>query len=187
MSRYPSCFVSKAVARARPATDRLTKIISHHELRLRGLARRTNGGTRVRQGSDFFAGRFRNAQSSPSAPASPVQSSRKRGVIEIVGMSFLVGLGCSRQIGPRHQSTSVRLARNAQKGTGRVSRRRNPPLYRRRTADYASLIRRSGCWQLSCVEGASVLIEKPGALHITSEFNQGIGTHRAGWRGSHHA
>jgi hypothetical protein len=70
MSRYPSCFVSKAVARARSATGRLTKIVGHHELRLRGLARRTNGGTGVRQGSDFFVGRFRNIPNpAPSAPA----------------------------------------------------------------------------------------------------------------------
>jgi len=65
MSQYPSCFVSKAGARARSATGRLTKIVGHHELRLRGLARRTNGGTGVRQGSEFFVGRFRNTQSSP--------------------------------------------------------------------------------------------------------------------------
>jgi len=44
MGRYPSCFISKAVARARSATGRLTKIVGHHKLRLRGLVRRTNGG-----------------------------------------------------------------------------------------------------------------------------------------------
>src|ERR1700738_3420214 len=57
MSRYPSCFVSKAVARVRSATGRLTKIVGHHELRLRGLARRTNGGKGFRQGSEFFSAR----------------------------------------------------------------------------------------------------------------------------------
>jgi hypothetical protein len=60
---------SKAVARARSATGGLTRIFGHHELRLCGPARRTNGGTAVRQGLISF-GRFRNTQSSPSAPAS---------------------------------------------------------------------------------------------------------------------
>jgi hypothetical protein len=44
---------------------RLTKIVGHLELRLRGLARRTNGGRGVRLGSNFFVGRFRNTQFSP--------------------------------------------------------------------------------------------------------------------------
>src|ERR1700730_16617199 len=59
MSRYSSRFVSKAVARARSARGRLMKIVGHHELVWRGLARRTNGEIGVRQGSDFF-GRFCN-------------------------------------------------------------------------------------------------------------------------------
>src|SRR6266851_7450912 len=63
MSRYPSCFVSKAVARARSATGRLTKIVGHHELRLRRPE--DEGGTGFRQRSDLFVGRFRNTQSSP--------------------------------------------------------------------------------------------------------------------------
>jgi hypothetical protein len=41
--------------RARSATGGLTKIVGHHELRWRGLARRTNGGTGVRQESVFSA------------------------------------------------------------------------------------------------------------------------------------
>ena len=44
--------------RARSATGRLTKIVGHHELRLRGLARRTNGGTGVRQGLIFLSADF---------------------------------------------------------------------------------------------------------------------------------
>src|ERR1700732_1682221 len=56
-------------ARPRSATGRLRKIVGHHEVRLRGLGRRTNWGTGFRQRS-FFVGQFRNTQS---------------GVIEVVG------------------------------------------------------------------------------------------------------
>src|SRR6266404_2466683 len=95
MSRYSSCYVSRAVARARSATGRLTKIVGHHELRLRGLARRTNGGRESDRGLIVLSADFVIPNPAPSAPASPVsgrtvQSSRKRGVIEVVG-EVLVG------------------------------------------------------------------------------------------------
>ena len=56
--------------RARSATGGLTKIVGHHELRWRGLARRTNGGTGVRQESVFF-GRFRNQLAAHFAGRTP--------------------------------------------------------------------------------------------------------------------
>src|SRR5487761_2110816 len=66
ITRNPSCSVSKAVARAGLATDRLTKIVGHHALRWRGLARRTNGGTGVRQWVCFLSVDFRNTRSRPA-------------------------------------------------------------------------------------------------------------------------
>jgi hypothetical protein len=56
--------------RARSGTGRLTKIVGHHEFRLRGLARRTNGRTGVRQESDLFSAdsvirKFSHSQSNP--------------------------------------------------------------------------------------------------------------------------
>src|ERR1700730_19253057 len=60
-----SRLVSKAVAETGSAGGgggRLAKVVGHLELRRRGLVRRTNGGTDVRQGSEFFLARFRNTQ-----------------------------------------------------------------------------------------------------------------------------
>src|SRR6476660_2875985 len=121
MSRHPSCFVSKAVARARSATGRLTKIVGHHKLRLRGLPGGRTGGRESDRGLIFLPADFVIPNPAPSAPASPVsgrtvQSSRKRGVIEVVG-DFLVGwVGL-----PRAQAEAL-LASNSSSGLKPISK-----------------------------------------------------------------
>jgi len=52
MSQYPSCFVSKA-GRGQDRRRADSKIVGHHEVRLRGLGRRTNAGAGFRQRSVF--------------------------------------------------------------------------------------------------------------------------------------
>ena len=68
ISRNPSCMVSKAVARAGLATGGLTKIVSHHELRWRGLAPEDERGDRSPTAGSFFSENFRNTRSSRRAP-----------------------------------------------------------------------------------------------------------------------
>src|SRR5450755_3853216 len=58
MSRYPSCFVSKAVARAGSATGGLTKIARHHEFVCVGSPGERTAGRDSDRGSEFFSAVF---------------------------------------------------------------------------------------------------------------------------------